>query len=160
MACECHQCFIDKNSHLTSMGDWPRHKITVMNLRNKNMGKAAMVFPLESYTLRMRNPGPQDALDTTTIMFFFGEGDSYLYFPLASWDGTASQSLYVKKIHTALGSFKGCSVYTPSLLVSSAPFEWCWYLHTNTTQIRITWMWPPPSNSDHQEYYIFNRESL
>ncbi len=24
---------------------------------------------------------------------------------------------------------------------------------------RILWMWPPPSNSHHQEYYIFNRES-
>ena len=21
-------------------------------------------------------------------------------------------------------------------------------------------VWPPPSNSDHQDYYIFNRESL
>ena len=24
----------------------------------------------------------------------------------------------------------------------------------------IDWVWPPHSNSDHQEYYIFNRESL
>ena len=24
----------------------------------------------------------------------------------------------------------------------------------------IIWMWPPPSNSDHQDYYIFSRESL
>ena len=26
--------------------------------------------------------------------------------------------------------------------------------------IVIHWMWPPPSNSDHQDYYIFSRESL
>ena len=24
----------------------------------------------------------------------------------------------------------------------------------------IFWVWPPHSNSDHQDYYIFNRESL
>ena len=24
----------------------------------------------------------------------------------------------------------------------------------------MAWVWPPHSNSDHQEYYIFNRESL
>ena len=23
----------------------------------------------------------------------------------------------------------------------------------------IAWMWPPPSNSDHQDYYMFSRES-
>ena len=29
-----------------------------------------------------------------------------------------------------------------------------WYLVT------IGWVWPPPSNSDHQDYYIFSRGSL
>ena len=24
----------------------------------------------------------------------------------------------------------------------------------------IYWVWPPHSNSDHQDYYMFNRESL
>ena len=28
-----------------------------------------------------------------------------------------------------------------------------WYIY-------IPWMWPPPSNSDHQDYYIFSRGSL
>ena len=28
-----------------------------------------------------------------------------------------------------------------------------------TIYINIPWVWPPPCNSDHQDYYIFNRES-
>ena len=26
--------------------------------------------------------------------------------------------------------------------------------------VAVSWVWPPHSNSDHQDYYIFNRESL
>ena len=29
----------------------------------------------------------------------------------------------------------------------------------NGRQYSILWVWPPPSNSDHQDYYIFYRES-
>ena len=33
------------------------------------------------------------------------------------------------------------------------------FLSINSTYL-IPWVYPPPSNSHHQEYYIFSRESL
>ena len=36
-----------------------------------------------------------------------------------------------------------------------------WYsLHANLGKLIIHWNYPLPSNSHHQDYYIFNRESL
>ena len=37
--------------------------------------------------------------------------------------------------------------------------DWILYIYIYN-YIDIYWVLPPPSNSDHQDYYIFNRESL
>ncbi len=38
--------------------------------------------------------------------------------------------------------------------------DWTSELTIRLGDLCIAWMRPPPSNSDHQDYYIFSRESL
>ena len=52
---------------------------------------------------------------------------------------------------------------SPKTLINHGGFlfvMWLWLNITIHKNESISWAWPPHSNSDQQDYYIFNRESL
>ena len=64
------------------------------------------------------------------------------------------------KTHTMSGLFQRAAVqiFHSQSSVTLTAFE-----IAGKAEIRkpdIPWIWPPHSNSDHQDYHIFNRESL